>query len=99
MKIVPLADKLLVQRMEAENKTTGGIVLPESAKFRFGVRPGVTGYWRVGPGEDFPLEDLLAQDANYVRNWSLIQDLKLLIMSLGNILTGKKRNPELRYPD
>ena len=74
-------------------------VLPESAKFRFDVRPGVTGYWRVGPGGDVPLEDLLAQDANYVRNWSLIQDLKLLIMSLGKILTGKKRNPELRYPD
>ena len=32
MKIRPLADKVLVQRLEAENKTTGGIVLPDSAK-------------------------------------------------------------------
>ena len=32
MKIRPLADKVLVQRLEAENKTTGGIVLPDSAQ-------------------------------------------------------------------
>jgi chaperonin GroES len=32
MKIQPLADKVLVARVEAENKTAGGIVLPDSAK-------------------------------------------------------------------
>lgn len=32
MKIRPLADKVLVQRLEAESKTAGGIVLPDSAK-------------------------------------------------------------------
>ncbi len=32
MKIRPLADKVLVRRLEAENKTAGGIVLPDSAK-------------------------------------------------------------------
>ncbi len=32
MKIRPLADKVLVQRLEAENKTAGGIVLPDAAK-------------------------------------------------------------------
>ena len=32
MKIRPLADKVIVQRLEAENKTAGGIVLPDSAK-------------------------------------------------------------------
>jgi len=32
MKIRPLADKVLVQRIEAENKTAGGIVLPDTAK-------------------------------------------------------------------
>ena len=32
MKIRPLADKVLVQRLEAENKTSGGIVLPDAAK-------------------------------------------------------------------
>ena len=32
MKIRPLADKVLVERLEAESVTAGGIVLPESAK-------------------------------------------------------------------
>ena len=32
MKIRPLADKVLVQRLEADTKTAGGIVLPDSAK-------------------------------------------------------------------
>ena len=32
MKIRPLGDKVIVQRLEAESKTAGGIVLPESAK-------------------------------------------------------------------
>ena len=32
MKIVPLNDKIVVKRMEAEEKTAGGIVLPDTAK-------------------------------------------------------------------
>ena len=32
MKIRPLADKVIVQRVEAESTTAGGIVLPDSAK-------------------------------------------------------------------
>jgi len=32
MKIRPLGDKVLVRRLEAEEKTPGGIVLPDTAK-------------------------------------------------------------------
>ena len=32
MKVVPLNDKLVVKRLEAEEKTAGGIVLPDAAK-------------------------------------------------------------------
>ena len=32
MKVVPLNDKIVVKRLEAESKTAGGIVLPDSAK-------------------------------------------------------------------
>ncbi len=32
MTIVPLNDKILVKRLEAESTTAGGIVLPDSAK-------------------------------------------------------------------
>jgi chaperonin GroES len=32
MNVVPLNDKIVVERLEAEEKTAGGIVLPDSAK-------------------------------------------------------------------
>ncbi len=32
MSIKPLGDRVVVERLEAEEKTTGGIVLPDSAK-------------------------------------------------------------------
>jgi len=32
MNVVPLNDKILVKRLEAEEKTAGGIVLPDTAK-------------------------------------------------------------------
>jgi chaperonin GroES len=32
MKVVPLNDKIVVKRLEAEEKTAGGILLPDSAK-------------------------------------------------------------------
>ena len=32
MKIVPLNEKILVERLEADEKTAGGIILPDTAK-------------------------------------------------------------------
>jgi len=32
MKVVPLNDKVLVKRLEAEDKTAGGILLPDTAR-------------------------------------------------------------------
>ena len=32
MKVIPLGDKVVVERFKAEQKTTGGIVLPDSAQ-------------------------------------------------------------------
>ncbi|MCS7272455.1 MAG: co-chaperone GroES, partial [Gemmataceae bacterium] len=32
MKITPLNDKVLIERMEADDKTAGGIILPDTAK-------------------------------------------------------------------
>ncbi len=32
MKITPLQDRVLVRRIEEENKTAGGIIIPDSAK-------------------------------------------------------------------
>ena len=46
VKIKPLADKILVQRVEAQTKTTSGIYLPESAK----EKPQQAKVIRVGDG-------------------------------------------------
>lgn len=32
MKLIPLNDKIVVERLEAEDKSAGGIILPDSAK-------------------------------------------------------------------
>ncbi len=47
MKIRPLADKVLVKRVEAESVTAGGIVLPDSAK----EKPQRGKIESVGPGK------------------------------------------------
>ena len=47
MKIRPLADKVLVQRVEAKTKTAGGIVLPDTAK----EKPQKGKVTRVGEGK------------------------------------------------
>lgn len=46
MAIAPLGDKILVKRLEAEDVTAGGIVLPDSAK----EKPKEGTIIAVGPG-------------------------------------------------
>ena len=46
MKVVPLNDKIVVKRLEAEEKTAGGIVLPDTAK----EKPQRGKVTAVGPG-------------------------------------------------
>ncbi len=47
MAVKPLGDKILVKRLEAEAKTKGGIVLPDSAK----EKPREGRVVEVGPGK------------------------------------------------
>ena len=47
MKIKPLGDKIIVQRLEAEEKTASGIFLPEGAK----EKPQQAKVVRVGTGK------------------------------------------------
>ena len=46
MKVVPLNDKVLIKRVEAEERTAGGIVLPDTAK----EKPQRGKVLAVGPG-------------------------------------------------
>ncbi len=65
--------------------------LRPTQRFRFDFRPGLTGYWRMAGRQSIELDDLLAQDANYLRTWSLTQDAKLLLITLPRMLTGRSR--------
>lgn len=47
MKIRPLNDRVLVQRMEEETKTKGGIIIPDTAK----EKPQEAEIIAVGPGK------------------------------------------------
>lgn len=51
LKIVPLNDKIVVQRLEADDKTVGGIILPDTAK----EKPKQGKILAVGQGK--PLDD------------------------------------------
>lgn len=50
MKVVPLGDKIVVKRLEAEETTAGGIVLPDSAK----EKPAQGRVLSVGDGKLLP---------------------------------------------
>jgi chaperonin GroES len=47
MKIKPLQDRVLVQRIEKEEKTAGGIIIPDTAK----EKPAEGKIVAVGPGK------------------------------------------------
>ncbi len=47
MKIRPLNDRILVKRLEEEEKTSGGIIIPDSAK----EKPAEGEIIAVGPGK------------------------------------------------
>ena len=50
MKVVPLGDKVVVRRLEAEERTQGGIVLPDSAQ----EKPAEGRILSVGDGQQLP---------------------------------------------
>ena len=57
MKFTPLQDRILVERIESEQKTAGGIIIPDSAKEK--PQEGkviATGKGRYDEGKYIPLE-------------------------------------------
>ena len=50
------------------------------------VKPGMTGLWQVSGRNDVDYETRVALDAWYVRNWSLWNDLVILIKTVRVVL-------------
>jgi chaperonin GroES len=58
MKIRPLNDRILVKRLEEEEKTAGGIIIPDSAK----EKPAEGEIVAVGPGKLSDAGERVAMD-------------------------------------
>ncbi len=59
-------------------------------KARLGIRPGLTGMWQVSGRSDIKnFEEIVALDTQYISNWSLSMDIRILFRTVGVVLTGK----------
>lgn len=91
MKLVPLGDKVVVRRLDAEEVTSGGIVLPEGAR----EKPKQGRVLSVGDGRLLPdgtRVDLGVKDGDrvlfngYAGTEVMVNDEELLIMTEEEIL-------------
>ena len=62
---------------------------------RLAVKPGITGAWQVGGRSDITdFEKVVQMDVDYIRHWSISQDIKIIFKTIGVIL--KKDGAENR---
>ncbi len=59
-------------------------------KRRLSATPGLTGLWQVsGRSNTKNFEEIVAMDVEYIDNWSLKEDIKILFKTVGVVLKGK----------
>jgi len=52
------------------------------ARRRLDLKPGITGLWQVLGASDIPFDEMTKLDYLYVTNWSLREDLRLIMLTL-----------------
>jgi exopolysaccharide biosynthesis polyprenyl glycosylphosphotransferase len=55
---------------------------------RFSVRPGITCLWQCNGRSDITFDKWMRLDMEYIDNWSLLLDLKILAMTIPAVLRG-----------
>jgi exopolysaccharide biosynthesis polyprenyl glycosylphosphotransferase len=55
---------------------------------RFSVRPGITCLWQVNGRSSIPFEQWMRLDLQYMDEWSLWLDLKILVLTIPAVLRG-----------
>ena len=57
---------------------------------RISVKPGITGLWQVSLRQDNNFDRWVEKDIEYIDNWSLVLDFKIIIKTFNEIfnLTG-----------
>jgi exopolysaccharide biosynthesis polyprenyl glycosylphosphotransferase len=53
------------------------------------VKPGLTGLWQVSGRSDIDYEERVRLDMHYIRNWTIWQDLYLILVTLPAVLKQK----------
>ncbi|MBM3477551.1 MAG: sugar transferase, partial [Armatimonadetes bacterium] len=56
---------------------------------RLSVKPGLTCIWQVSGRSDIGFDEWMRLDVEYVRNRSLWLDLKILLLTIPAVLTGR----------
>jgi len=56
---------------------------------RFAVPPGITGWWQVTGRAERPMHLHTEDDLYYIRNYSLLLDLRILWRTIGAVLRGR----------
>ncbi len=57
---------------------------------RLAIKPGITGLWQTSGRSDIEdFEEVVKLDVEYMQNWSIWEDMKILIKTVGVVLTGK----------
>jgi lipopolysaccharide/colanic/teichoic acid biosynthesis glycosyltransferase len=53
---------------------------------RLGVRPGITGLWQVSGRNQLSYRSMVRLDLEYIRQWSLLLDIRILLRTLPVVL-------------
>jgi exopolysaccharide biosynthesis polyprenyl glycosylphosphotransferase len=58
-------------------------------RHRLVVHPGITGLWQVSGRSDLSWEESVRLDQEYVDDWSLLLDLRIIVRTVGAVLRGR----------
>jgi exopolysaccharide production protein ExoY len=53
------------------------------------VRPGLTGLWQISGRSDTSYEERVSLDVDYVRNWSALRDLRIMVLTVPAVLAQR----------
>ncbi len=71
------------------------IIMDEVEKYQehFGAyassRPGLTGLWQVKGRNTTTYAQRVAYDVEYVRNWSLLRDIRIILITIAEVFIGR----------
>lgn len=56
---------------------------------RLSMKPGITGLWQVSGRNNLSFEEWMKMDLEYLDNWSNLEDIRLLLLTLPAVLAGR----------